>query len=162
MAYKDEYEVARLFADPRFAARLRDAFEGDVALRFHLAPPLFARRDPDTGLPVKRRFGPWMMTAMRLLAHGKVLRGTPFDPFGRTAERRTERQLVADYEAVVDELIGGLDADNHALAVEIASVPEKIRGFGHVKARHLAEAKRCEADLLAVWRRRSVPVNAAA
>jgi indolepyruvate ferredoxin oxidoreductase len=153
MAYKDEYEVARLFADPRFAARLRDGFEGDFALRFHLAPPLFARRDPDTGLPVKHEFGRWMMGAMRLLAAGKVLRGTPLDPFGHTFERRTEQRLIVDYESVVDELTGGLDADNHALAVEIACVPEKIRGFGHVKVRHLAEAKRCEADLLAAWRR---------
>jgi indolepyruvate ferredoxin oxidoreductase len=153
MAYKDEYEVARLFADPRFAARLRDGFEGDFALRFHLAPPLFERRDPDTGLPVKHEFGRWMMGAMRLLAAGKVLRGTPLDPFGHTFERRTEQRLIVDYESVVDELTGGLDADNHALAVEIACVPEKIRGFGHVKVRHLAEAKRCEADLLAAWRR---------
>ena len=153
MAYKDEYEVARLFSDGTFAAELERHFEGDIRLEFHLAPPLFAPRDPDTGLPRKRRYGPWMMGAMRLLARFRTLRGTRLDPFGYREERRTERRLVEEYEALVRELAGGLDYDNHAMAVEIASLPEGIRGYGHVKAEHLARVRERQAALLGEWRR---------
>ncbi|MFQ5954279.1 MAG: indolepyruvate ferredoxin oxidoreductase family protein, partial [Kiloniellales bacterium] len=152
LAYKDEYEVARLYADPAFRERLGQAFEGDVRLRFHLAPPLFAKRDPDTGLLKKRTYGPWMMGVFHLLAKLKRLRGTRLDPFALSAERKTERRLIADYEATIAELLQGLDRSNHGLAVEIASIPEHIRGFGHVKARHLADAKTREADLLQAFR----------
>ena len=152
MAYKDEYEVARLHADPEFTQRISAMFEGDYKLKFHLAPPVFNRPDPRTGEASKSEFGPWMMAAFRVLARLKWLRGTPLDPFGMTAERRTERQLVRDYQATVEELLERLDRDNHKLAVDIASIPDRIRGFGHVKRRHLSEAKRKEAELLAAFR----------
>ncbi|MGH6946243.1 MAG: indolepyruvate ferredoxin oxidoreductase family protein [Kiloniellales bacterium] len=152
LAYKDEYEVARLYADRSFHDRLESQFEGDYRLRFHLAPPLFSRRDPETGHLKKVAFGPWMMTAFRLLAKLKGLRGTAFDPFGWTAERKLERKLVADYERLMEELLQKLDSDNHALAVELAAIPEKIRGYGHIKDEHLKCAKACEADLLEAFR----------
>jgi indolepyruvate ferredoxin oxidoreductase len=152
MAYKDEYEVARLYAETGFLERIARDFEGDYRLNFHLAPPSFARRAADTGELQKQAFGPWMMRAFRLLAKLKGLRGTRLDPFGRTPERRMERQLIGDYERLADELMAGLDPDNHGLAVEIARLPEHIRGFGHVKERSLKEAKQREADLLHCFR----------
>ncbi|MGD9983470.1 MAG: indolepyruvate ferredoxin oxidoreductase family protein [Porticoccaceae bacterium] len=148
LAYKDEYEVARFYTDGEFEAELERQFEGDYRLSFHLAPPLLARRDPDTGRLQKREFGAWMLSAFRLLAKFRFLRGTPFDPFGYTAERRMERQVIADYEARIAELIADLDADNHALAVEIAGLPEFIRGFGHVKEANLATVRRREVELV--------------
>jgi indolepyruvate ferredoxin oxidoreductase len=117
-------------------------------LTFHLAPPLLARRHPATGEPRKITFGPWMMSAFRLLARLKGLRGTAFDPFGYTDERRLERKLVTDYEMTLAELLDKLTPANHHLAVGIAAIPEKIRGFGHVKRRHLDAAKADEAALL--------------
>ena len=152
MAYKDEYEVARLYADGDFLKRMREQFEGDLKLEFNLAPPLLAPRNKDTGAPAKMRFGAWMLPAFGLLARFKFLRGTALDPFGRTEERRAERKLVSDYEARIAELTAALDHDNHALAVEIASVPELIRGYGHVKQRHLDDANAREAELLEMWR----------
>ena len=148
LAYKDEYEVARLHAAPEFRRRLEATFEGDFSLEFHLAPPLFARRDPATGEPRKSRYGVWMMRVFGVLARLKGLRGTALDPFGYTRERRAERRLIERYEQVVSSLLGGLDHTNHAVAVEIASLPERIRGFGHVKARSIEEAERREAELL--------------
>ncbi|MDJ0685833.1 MAG: indolepyruvate ferredoxin oxidoreductase family protein [Alphaproteobacteria bacterium] len=148
LAYKDEYEVARLYTDDAFLKSLNEQFEGDFTLRFHLAPPLFAKRHPDTGQLIKQEYGPWMMKAFALLAKGKFLRGTAFDPFGWTEERKMERQLIADYEATLETLLDGLNRDNHAIAVQIAEIPEHIRGFGHVKERHLADAKANEAALL--------------
>jgi indolepyruvate ferredoxin oxidoreductase len=152
MAYKDEYEVARLFTDGRFNAALGKTFKGEAKLTFHLAPPIMARIDPVTGVPRKRAFGPWIIPVFKLLASLKRLRGTPFDVFGRTAERRRERQLIADYRQTVDDLVARLTRDNHALAVEIASLPEHIRGFGHVKQRHLEEVSAREAELRDAWR----------
>jgi indolepyruvate ferredoxin oxidoreductase len=152
MAYKDEYEVARLYTDGAFLEKLNRQFDGDLKLKFQLAPPLFAQRDPDTGHLQKREYGPWIFTAFKLLAKMKGLRGGRFDVFGYTEERRTERRLIDDYIATVDELLAGLTPDNHALAVEIARIPEKIRGFGHVKERHLDAAKAEEAQLLDAWR----------
>ena len=149
LAYKDEYEVARLFTDGRFRAEIEARFEGDWRLAYHLAPPLLAARDPVTGRPRKRRFGPWMLPVMRLLARAKGLRGTPFDPFARTPERRAERAAIADYEALVARLIAGLDADNHAIAVALAGLPETVRGFGHVKAAAAEHAGARAAELLA-------------
>jgi indolepyruvate ferredoxin oxidoreductase len=151
MAYKDEYEVARLFTDGRFNEALGKTFKGDGKLTFHLAPPIMARLDPVTGVPRKRAFGPWIIPVFKLLASLKRLRGTPFDVFGRTSERRRERQLIADYRRTVDDLISRLARDNHALAVEIASLPEHIRGFGHVKQRHLAEVAARETELRDAW-----------
>jgi indolepyruvate ferredoxin oxidoreductase len=148
MAYKDEYEVARLYSNGAFLRQAAAAFDGELRFTFHLAPPLLARRDPATGEPRKMTFGPWMMKAFGWLAKLKFLRGTAFDPFGRTEERRTERRLVADYEAMLDEVLPKLTPANHHLAVGIAAISEKIRGFGHVKLRHLAAAKADEAMLL--------------
>ncbi len=159
MAYKDEYEVARLYSRPQFLQQIRDTFDGDYKLHFHLAPPLLARRDSEGHL-VKREYGSWMLTAFRLLAKFKGLRGGALDVFGKTAERRMERQWIADYFAAVDELLRTLDNDNRALAVDIASVPEQIRGYGHVKEEHEAKAKARWNELLAIWRNpKAVPVK---
>ncbi len=163
LAYKDEYEVARLYAeaDGFFRKSLEQQFEGDYRIEFNLAPPLLAKPDKETGLPRKMRFGPWMMPAFRALAKLKFLRGTALDPFGRSEERRTERKLIQDYEATIEEILAGLTPDNHRLAVEIASIPDAIRGFGHVKAAHLERAKAREAELLAAFRA-PAPAQAAA
>jgi indolepyruvate ferredoxin oxidoreductase len=150
MAYKDEYEVARLYTDPAFMAKIDGMFEGDVTLKFHLAPPLLAKKDKDGHL-VKQEFGPWMMKAFTVLAKLKGLRGTAFDPFGHTAERRMERALIQEYRHTIDGLLPKLAAANLAQAVAIASIPEDIRGFGHVKERHLKAAKRKEAELVAAF-----------
>jgi len=152
LSYKDEYEVARLYAETAFAASIDKQFEGDYRLKFHLAPPLFASRDPKTGHLLKQEFGSWMLPVFKLLARLKGLRNTAFDPFGYTAERKLERALIGQYESLVDELLGALTPANHALAVKLASVPDDIRGYGHVKDAHLEKAKRKEADLLAQWR----------
>ena len=157
LAYKDEYEVARLYADPAFLKRLNDAFDGDFKLRFHLAPPLLARRDPVNGELQKREYGGWMLSAFRLLAKLKGLRGTPFDPFGYTEERKQERALIRRYESTVTELLENLSPANHALAVEIATLPEHIRGFGHVKHRAMTNAVKREAELLDAFRNPKAP-----
>jgi indolepyruvate ferredoxin oxidoreductase len=148
MAVKDEYEVARLYSDGRFLAQMKNRFEGDFKLTFHLAPPLMAERDDNTGHLKKAEFGPWMLKAFGLLRHLRGLRGTALDPFGKTEERRMERKLIADYFTTVEQLLAGLKPENHEFAVEIASVPEHIRGFGHVKERHLEAAKAREASLM--------------
>ena len=152
MAYKDEYEVARLHSDPAFRRKLDEQFEGDFKLQFNLSPPAIAPKDKVTGLPRKMTFGGWMMLVFGLLARLRFLRGTAFDPFGRTGERKTERRLIVDYENTVAELLEALNADNHALAIKIASIPEQIRGYGHVKDEHIAKARNCEKDLLDAWR----------
>ncbi|WP_423457855.1 indolepyruvate ferredoxin oxidoreductase family protein [Ottowia sp. VDI28] len=144
MAYKDEYEVARLFTDGRFEAQLAEQFEGTPRLRFHLAPPILGQRDA-SGVPVKRTFGPWMMHGFRLLARLRWLRGTSFDVFGKTAERRMERQLIEDYRAIVEQILAlahqhGFEA-MRSPALAIARVPEQIRGYGHVKEKSVAEAR---------------------
>ena len=162
MAYKDEYEVARLYSDTDFLARVGAMFEGGWKLKFHLAPPLLAGPDPVTGEPEKRTYGPWMLRAFRVLARLKRLRGTWLDPFGHTAERRQERQLVLDYEALIPELLAALTPDNHATAVELAAIPDRIRGFGPVKERFLRHAKTREAELLAAFRGGAEPRGAAA
>ena len=151
MAIKDEYEVARLWTDGSFRRQLEREFASWDALELHLAPPLLAERNAKGHLK-KRRYGPWMLRAMRLLAPLKRLRGTAFDPFGRTAERRMERRLLADYETRLGELAAGLTPDNHAAAVELARVPLLIRGFGHVKEASVQKAEADGADLLAVLR----------
>ena len=152
LAYKDEYEVARLYADPAFMQKIQSQFEGDYKLHFHLAPPLLAKRDPVTGELRKAEYGTWVFTAFKLLSKLRGLRGTVFDVFGYTQERRMERRLIGEYEATIAELIGKLSSDNHALAVKIASIPEEIRGYGHVKERNLGVAKARQADLLAAFR----------
>ena len=149
MAYKDEYEVARLYTDGTFEQALKDQFEEGYTVSFHLAPPMFARRDPSTGLPAKREYGAWMMGAFKFLASMRKFRGSALDVFGMTAERRRERQLRDDYMQLLERLVGELRAANHAVAVELAEVPERIRGFGHVKEQHVTRAKQIEAELLA-------------
>jgi indolepyruvate ferredoxin oxidoreductase len=151
MSYKDEYEVARLHADPAFIASIRSQFEGEWTLKFHLAPPIFSRLDPKTGVPAKRQFGSWILSAMRLLAKMKFARGKWFDPFGRTLERRTERALIGEYEALIDELLASLSPANHELAIELARLPEQIRGFGHVKEAQLVKVRTQWEDGLAQW-----------
>jgi len=151
MAYKDEYEVARLYSESGFADRIKSQFEGDYTLHFHLAPPLLSKRN-EKGELIKSEYGPWVFGAFKLLAKLRGLRGTALDIFGHTEERRTERRLIEDYERTVSELLGRLTPDSHALAVEIASIPEEIRGYGHVKTKNLAAAKEKEAKLLARYR----------
>jgi indolepyruvate ferredoxin oxidoreductase len=163
MAYKDEYEVARLYTDGNFARQVASTFEpGSLRFEFHLAPPLLARLDKITGEPRKVSFGPWMMRVFGLLAKLKGLRGTAFDLFGYTGERRTERKLIDDYETLMSEVLDKLHADNHPLAVGLAAIPEKIRGFGHVKLRNLKAAKADEAALLEQFRSGSAPMLKAA
>ena len=163
MAYKDEYEVARLYSDGAFVKQVNSELGGEH-LRFHvhLAPPLLARRDKATGEPKKMTFGPWIFPLFSLLAKFKVLRGTAFDPFGYSTERKTERALVRDYEALLDEVLTKMDAGNHHIAVGLAAIPEKIRGFGHVKLRHLKAAKADEAVLLDQFRAGPAPLLKAA
>jgi indolepyruvate ferredoxin oxidoreductase len=163
MAYKDEYEVARLYTDGNFVKQVANELGGDnLRFEFHLAPPLLARPDPATGEPRKISFGPWLMSAFKLLAHLKFVRGTAFDIFGYSDERKTERKLLADYEAMLDEVLAKLTPANHPLAVGLAAIPEKIRGFGPVKARHLVAAKADEAALLEQFRSGLPPVLKAA
>jgi indolepyruvate ferredoxin oxidoreductase len=160
LAYKDEYEVARLYTDGAFRRKIDHMFEGDYKLVFHLAPPLLSKPDARTGEPAKMAFGGWVLPLFRLLSKFKTLRGTAFDLFGRTEERRMERALIAEYEQTVDALLDGLTRDNHDLAVEIASLPESIRGYGHIKAKSVTAARAKREDLLG--RYRAAPVRAAA
>jgi indolepyruvate ferredoxin oxidoreductase len=133
MAYKDEYEVARLFTNGDFRKELSEAFEGDYTLRFHLAPPLLARRDPATGIPRKMTFGPATETIFKLLARGKFLRGTWLDVFSYSAERKMERGLIREYRAAIQAMLDTLNKDNFNIALELAALPHMVRGFGHVK-----------------------------
>jgi indolepyruvate ferredoxin oxidoreductase len=151
MAYKDEYEVARLHTDKSFTDRIGALFEGDFKLVHHLAPPAIAKKN-ERGEFFKQPFGPWMRGAFGVLVRLKGLRGTPLDPFGRSEERRTERALIGEYRACVEELLARLDAGNIELAAEIARIPEEIRGYGHVKARHLAAARGKWQALMQRWR----------
>ena len=148
LAYKDEYEVARLYTSDDFERRIREQFEGDYELRFNLAPPLLAKRDPVTGQLKKREYGPWVLRAFRLLARLRSLRGTALDVFGYTGERRAERALIGEYEQLVARVTGAVNEGNLALAVRLLSLPEKIKGFGHVKDKNLAEVRKEQAALL--------------
>ena len=152
MAYKDEYEVARLYTEMDFLKRVADSFDGPYELHFHLAPPILGERDPETGHLRKRSFGPWMLAVFRVLAKLRRLRGTRFDVFGRSKERRGERQLISDYEEAIEEILSGLSTANHAAAVDLAALPLEIRGFGHVKEATMARAKARETALRARFR----------
>jgi indolepyruvate ferredoxin oxidoreductase len=151
MAYKDEYEVARLHADSGFQEQIAAQFEGDYKVHYHLAPPLTAKRS-EKGELQKSKFGPGMLRVFKVLSRLKGLRGTPLDIFGRTQERRGERALIGQYRTGLEEVIAAVDPSNHALALEIARVPEQIKGFGHVKARNLAAAQVQWELLLRHWR----------
>src|SRR5205085_12309527 len=151
MAYKDEYEVVRLYTDEAFARKLGEKFEGDFRLKFYLAPPIFARRDKATGRLLKKEYGGWMIHAFRLLAWFKFLRGTAYDPFGYAADRRSERKLIDDYRAMIEQRIAGLTAEQIPQLARLARLPEMIRGYGHIKeasiAKAAAEKARLEAEV---------------
>ncbi len=149
MAYKDEYEVARLHSSEKFTESINQQFEGDFTLKYHLAPPLLARKDPVTGVPAKREFGAWMSSLFKLMAPLKKLRGTPFDPFGYTVERRLERQLRNDYEAMLTQLCTTLSHTNYSLACELTELPDNIRGYGHVKSESIKQYQANREALLA-------------
>ena len=150
MAYKDEYEVARLFTDGTFDAALRRQFEGDLKVSYHLAPPLFARIDPSTGRPRKTKFGPWARVIFRLLASMKILRGTSLDPFGRSAERRKERELRDEYEATFRRHLPELGTSNYDTILALAELPGEMRGFGPVKAKAIEACEEKRRDLLSM------------
>jgi indolepyruvate ferredoxin oxidoreductase len=157
LAIKDEYEVARLYAETDFVDRVKAQFEGDYKLNFHLAPPTLNKPDEQTGQAKKSTYGPWMLPAFRVLAKLRGVRGTALDVFGKTDERKRERALIGEYEQLVDELLASLSPRNYETAVALASIPEYIRGYGHVKERHLADAKKREAELLARFRGARAP-----
>lgn len=152
LAIKDEYEVARLYAESGFAAEVARQFEGDYKLVFHLAPPLTTKSEDGTVEPRKKTYGPWMMQAFRVLAKMRRVRGTALDVFGRTAERRMQRALITEYEGVVDELLRGVTARNQKTAVLLAELPMEMRGYGHVLERNVAQAKVKQSELLAAFR----------
>ncbi len=152
MAYKDEYEVARLLTSDAFTHRIASMFEGEYRVVFHFAPPLWAKPDPKTGEPRKRAYGPWVLRPLRLLARLRHLRGTWLDVFSYTAERRQERALIGEYETLIAELLDAVDEGKYASAVQLASIPEEIRGYGPVRARHLRHARQHQSDLLIRFR----------
>jgi indolepyruvate ferredoxin oxidoreductase len=162
LACKDEYEVARLYADPSFGESLRRTFAGDVRLHLHLAIPILAPVEAATGAPRKREYGPWILPALRLLARCRRLRGSRLDPFRSGAERRLDRALLAEYEATLSTLLDGLRADNLALAASIAALPEEIRGFGPVRARSAQAARARQAELMAEFAHQPLSVAEAA
>ena len=149
MAYKDEYEVARLYTDGSFADKLKTQFDGDFGMKFHLAPPLFARRDKVTGRPRKSEFGGWTIHLFHVLARLKFLRGTALDPFGHTRERKAERQLIADYEAMLRQRMPALQSRDLPTLIKLARIPETIRGYGYVKDESIQKAAQQRAHLLA-------------
>ena len=151
LAYKDEYEVARLFAQTGFIDETRQKFEGSARLTFHLSPPLIARTDPATGRPRKYAVGAWILPLFGLLARLRWLRGTPLDVFGYSRERRTERRLIVEYEAVLSRIVAELDESRLDLAMELAGLPDRIRGYGPVKAASIQRAKALENGLLRAW-----------
>ena len=149
LAYKDEYEVARLFTDGRFEQQLRDQFDGDFKISFNLAPPLLGGKKDALGRPKKRAFGAWMLPVFRLLAKMRVLRGTAFDIFGHSADRRLERDLIAGYEKDVVHILSVLSPLTLETAIEILSLPDRIRGYGPVKEKAVKDAKARYAQLAA-------------
>ncbi len=155
LAVKDEYEVARLHSNGDFLRHIKANFEGDYRIHFHLAPMIFQRGD---GEPKKREYGPWMLPLFRLLASLRFLRQTPFDPFGHTAERRLEQQWRTDYEQHLEEIMAQLQRSNHDTAVQIARLPDEVRGYGPVKARYMVRAREHEAVLLDAFRHGLLPV----
>ena len=161
MAYKDEYEVGRLYSAPAFKEALAGQFAAHDRLEFHLAPPLIARRDKATGEPRKMKFGAWMLPVFGWLAKGKRLRGTALDVFGYSAERKLERQMVADYEGLLAEIGQKLTPANHGIAVQLAANAMEIKGFGHVKLKHYEQAKAREKQMLTQLRTPSPALRAA-
>jgi indolepyruvate ferredoxin oxidoreductase len=149
MAHKDEWEVARLYARPEFREELARTFEGDFSLRFHVAGGPFGKRDPATGKLIKREVGPWLMTAFRLMAPLRGLRGSMLDPFRNSSERKLAAELLARYEADIAQVLDGLNSHTHANAVKLLSLPDKVRGYGHVREAHAQRMEVERAALLA-------------
>ena len=149
MAYKDEYEVSRLYTDPQFKRKISASFEGNFKIYLHLAPPLFSKKNSSTGEPEKIKIGPWILHLMKILASLKFLRGTIFDPFGYLKERKNERKLIKNYHDRIIEITSKLKLNNYETACQIASIPEKIRGFGYIKENNINTAKTLEASLVA-------------
>jgi indolepyruvate ferredoxin oxidoreductase len=162
LAYKDEYEVARLHTTGDFLPTLRRNFGEDFKLRFHFSPPLVAGMDTETGRPKKYEFGGWMLPVLKVLARLKFLRGTRLDPFGRSQERRTERQLIVEYERLVDEVLEGFDPRKFGLAVEILGLAESIKGYGPIKDQSVVRYRRSLERLRARWREHTSQSNAPA
>jgi indolepyruvate ferredoxin oxidoreductase len=149
MAFKDEYEVSRLHSLPAWRAQLARDFAGSPRIELNLAPPMLSRTDPNTGLPAKRRFGPWMLSAMGLLRHGKALRFTPLDPFGHTEERRMERALIEEYRLGIEGFLPKLAPTTHAAICDWAEAAAGIKGFGPIKARNVAKVRARWAEMAA-------------
>ena len=162
LAVKDEWEVARLFAAPEFAATLAETFEGPYTLHFHIGAWPFARPHPQTGVMGKGEAGPWAMTAFRLLAKLRFLRGTLLDPFRNSDERKFERRLISEFEADVDDVLARLSATNHDAAVRLLSVPETIKGYGRVKEASAADAAKVRAAALRQFNAAKTPMEMAA
>ncbi len=160
MAYKDEYEVARLYTDGQFVEKLKQQFEGDFSLKFNLAPPLFAKKD-EQGHLIKAQYGSWVWKAFGVLAKLKGLRGGTFDVFGYSAERKMERAMIVEYRDMVRGLLQNLNADNLTTAVEIANLPDQVRGFGHVKEKAVEQYRREKDKLLAQYPAKQAPAHAA-
>lgn len=152
MAYKDEYEVARLYTNGDFMEKVNQRFEGDFTLRFLLAPPLLARQDKETGKPRKMSFGPWVLPIFRTLAAFRWLRGTPLDPFGYTSERKMERKLIREYQETLDTILQSLKSENHQIAIRITNLPRQIRGYGHIKERNLDRVRGEQQELIQKYR----------
>ena len=152
MAYKDEYEVGRLYSNGTFQKKVEGLFEGDYKIRYHLAPPLLAKKDPETGHLRKQEFGTWVLGMFKILSRLKFLRGTAFDIFGRTEERKMERQLIEDYRLLAEEVANSLNSSNIDLAKQLLSLPEEIRGFGHVKEANVVQVRKAWQALLLEYR----------
>ena len=152
MAYKDEYEVGRLYANGVFQKKVDQLFEGNYKIRYHLAPPLFAKKDPETGFLKKKEFGSWVLGAFKLLSHMRFLRGTAFDIFGWTAERKMERQFIEDYRLLVEEIINSVNQSNIDVAKKLLALPEDIKGFGHVKEANVIRVRASWQELLHQYR----------
>jgi indolepyruvate ferredoxin oxidoreductase len=159
LAYKDEYEVARLHTESGFVESVKRNFGDGVRMSFHFSPPLLARKDSATGRPKKYELGPWVLPILRVLAKLKWLRGTKLDPFGRSADRRLERELLARYEALLERVASELDESRFDLAVELAKLPEQVRGYGPIKA---AAAERARASEQKLWEQWAAPAFRAA
>jgi indolepyruvate ferredoxin oxidoreductase len=151
MSYKDEYEVARLYSNNEFISKINNTFEGNFKINFHLAPPIFNKKDKVTGNVLKMHFGSWIMVLFKFIGIFKFLRGTYFDPFAYLDERKIERLLINDYKDRILEICSKLTKDNYTLAVEIASIPDQIRGFGYIKNRNIEIAKSCEDRLMSAF-----------
>ena len=151
MSYKDEYEIARLYSDNEFINKINETFEGNFKINYHLSPPIFSTKDKVTGYPLKINFGSWIMILFKFISLFKFLRGTYFDLFGYFEERKIERLLINNYKDRILEICTKLTIENYALAVEIASTPDQIRGFGYIKEKNIEIAKRCEDKLMSAF-----------